>query len=486
MPVARSGHRFAASLAAAGLLLLFVSAQALGADTIYWANYTGNAISFARLDGFGGGRLSITGATPDNPEGVAIDSATGRLYWANFTNSTISFAQLDGSGGGQLNITGAAPHSPVGVAIDPAGGKIYWANAANDTISFAKLDGSGGGVLDINGATPDNPRGVAIDAAGGKIYWANAGNDTISFARLDNSGGGGQLETTGAIPSFPDGLAIDAAAGRIYWANNTSNAHPISYARLDNSGGGQLTTTGATASSAIGVAIDSAAGRIYWANNGNETISYARLDNSGGGQLDIAGALPSFPDFPVLLEAPAGAAAPAISAAGAALSCSRGSWAEDVAGAFLYRAPQTFAYQWSRNGTDLPGAGASTLTATTAGDYRCQVTARNQAGSASQVSAAHSVSSAAVARHSGKPNTRITKARISSRKHRARFTFRSVGNATGLQCELKRKHKRAKFRRCRSPKTYKHLKAGKYTFEVRAVGPAGRDPTPAKKTFRIR
>jgi len=29
------------------------------------------------------------------------------------------------------------------------------------------------------------------------------------------------------------------------------------------------------------------------------------------------------------------------------------------------------------------------------------------------------------------------------------------------------------------------LKPGKYTFEVRAVGPGGPDPSPAKKKFKI-
>ncbi len=36
-----------------------------------------------------------------------------------------------------------------------------------------------------------------------------------------------------------------------------------------------------------------------------------------------------------------------------------------------------------------------------------------------------------------------------------------------------------------SPQTYKHLKPGKYRFAVRAVGPGGTDPSPAKKRFKI-
>lgn len=74
-----------------------------------------------------------------------------------------------------------------------------------------------------------------------------------------------------------------------------------------------------------------------------------------------------------------------------ALSCSQGSWAPDLLGSFLYRAPAGFAFQWSRDGVGLPGASASTLTADEPGSYRCTVTASNFAGSTSQTSAAHMV-----------------------------------------------------------------------------------------------
>ena len=44
---------------------------------------------------------------------------------------------------------------------------------------------------------------------------------------------------------------------------------------------------------------------------------------------------------------------------------------------------------------------------------------------------------------------------------------------------------KATFKKCRPPKAYKHLKAGRHTFSVRAKGPGGVDPTPAKKKFKI-
>ena len=89
--------------------------------------------------------------------------AGGRVYWANdgSTTSRISFANLDGSGGGDL--AGATGGAPRGVAIGVAAGKVYWTKPGNTAtdgrISFANLDGSGGGggYLNTTGATVNRP-----------------------------------------------------------------------------------------------------------------------------------------------------------------------------------------------------------------------------------------------------------------------------------------------------------------------------------------
>jgi hypothetical protein len=87
-----------------------------------------------------------------------------------------------------------------------------------------------------------------------------------------------------------------------------------------------------------------------------------------------------------------------------------------------------------------------------------------------------------------RPNTKITKAKVKHRRHKAKFKFKATGaTATSFQCKLKRKrHKATGWKRCSSPKTYRHLKRGRYTFKVRAIGPGGKDKTPAKKSFRIK
>ena len=89
------------------------------------------------------------------------------------------------------------------------------------------------------------------------------------------------------------------------------------------------------------------------------------------------------------------------------------------------------------------------------------------------------------------PETTITHVTVNKRKRKARFNFSGIGAATGFQCELimaKEVHStkpRSRFSPCASPRIYKHLKPGRYTFEVRATNTVGPDPTPATKTFRI-
>jgi len=85
------------------------------------------------------------------------------------------------------------------------------------------------------------------------------------------------------------------------------------------------------------------------------------------------------------------------------------------------------------------------------------------------------------------PQTKLTKARIDATKGKATLRFKGSGSISGFQCALaSSKRKKPKFKPCRSPKTFRNLAPGAYTFKVRAVGPGGPDATPAKKHFAIR
>ena len=447
--------------------LAWEASVAFGADSLYWSNLGGGAIRVGSLDGSGTASNLFTGE--NGPDGVVINPATGKIYWADNSSGAIRVGNLDGSGTASNLFTGE--NGPDGVAINPVTGKIYWANLVAGAIRVANLDGSGTAANLFTGE--NSPVGVAIDPATGKIYWANLSSGAIRVANLDGSGTAANLFTGEAAPI---GVAINAAAGKIYWANNTTGA--IRVANLNGAGTASNLFSGETG--ALGVAIDPTAGKIYWARSSTAAIRVANLDGSGTASNLFTGE--SGPAYLALLRSPAGTGAPQASGGaklGSVLSCSQGSWADNILGAYFYRAPRSFTYQWARNGKDVAGANSSSFTASAGGSYTCRVTATNQAGSTSQTSAPHAV---------GPPNTKITKAKISQRKHKARFRFKAVGTATGFQCKLKLAHHRkpkAIFRRCSSPKTYRHLKPGRYTFKARAKGPGGTDPTPARKRFRI-
>lgn len=85
------------------------------------------------------------------------------------------------------------------------------------------------------------------------------------------------------------------------------------------------------------------------------------------------------------------------------------------------------------------------------------------------------------------PGTKLTRGIVRRHARRARFAFKSSQYAaTGFQCRLKRRGSGpGRYRRCRSPKAYRHLRPGRYVFSVRARNAGGPDPTPAHRSFRI-
>ncbi len=386
------------------LLGLLAPAAAGAADRVYFG--TGSSISYANLDGSGGGDLETGAATVEGARGIAIDPAAGRIYWANGGGGKfkISWANLDGSDGGDLPISGASVNYPYGVALDLTAGRIYWVNyqgPVTDRIAYANLDGSGGGYLPTTGATVANPEAVAIDPAAGRIYWSNE-TGPISYAALDGSGGD-DVNTSGAETGDSEGVAIDSANQRVYWTSHKTSspyAAVISSAGLDESGGSDLATPGATLSFPAGVAIDQTAGRIYWANTAaflaTGSISYAPLEGGSGGNLSIAGATSFGVNRPALLKAPVGTGAPKLTLGIATrprfLACDQGTWATDMPEALLYRAPHSFSYQWLRDGQPIAGATRSNIGVEgTGGDFECQVTATNAAGATTQTSRAQFV-----------------------------------------------------------------------------------------------
>jgi DNA-binding beta-propeller fold protein YncE len=422
----RRDHRLGAvgfaTIVLAFVAVLTLAARAQAAETLYWNNYGVDSVASANIDGSGGGTLNLGTEKVESPEGLAYDSVTNRLFVPSEDagSGRIIAVNLDGSGANSFTAPGAPIDEPEGVAVDPVSRMIYWENTGGEgSIAWAKLDGSAGGVLNTSGAEVVNPCcRIAIDPEGGRVYWTNSfgPNETgIAYASLNNTGGGGELDLTGStLEPGGSGLAVDHAAGRIYFL--AGNA--VGYANLNGTGGGDLSLETAPINTPWGLALDPSIGRIYWGNEGNDeertnAFGFVGTNGSGAGGINIASAPVSNPQDPLIIKSPSGTGAPAVTRDAvnpAALGCSTGSWAGDYPGSFVYQAPRSYAYQWLLNGAAISGATAATLTATQAGSYTCTVSATNQAGSASQSSAAPAIVTAAKVKLTIKPRKAKAKA----------------------------------------------------------------------------
>jgi DNA-binding beta-propeller fold protein YncE len=398
-------RRLALVLALAAAMVCLAAPAAHAANRIYWSNLPGNSISFANLDGTGGGKLPIDPATLNGPMGLAIDSAHGKLYWANYGNGTgtsIGVANIDGSGAHLLPITGGLVFAPHGVAVDDATGKLYWTNHIDgppdqDWIGVANLDGSGAGYFNTSGTSISGPRGLALDPAAGRLYWADWNGNLLSYANLN--GTGGQDLNIGTLAHHPEGVAVSPAQNYLFFGNfNDDPTHPeeqtIAHYNLDGSGGDNLPTPGATRDDPHGIAIDPANSLIYWANFDGNSISYEKLDGTSGGNLPTPGATLDGPNLPVLLKAPAPQGDLKLSgkpAPGGTLTCPTTGFAPDSLATLMYQAPKSIDFGWQENGKKVDGANGGTLKVHDVADYRCTETGTNAAGTGTVTSKATGV-----------------------------------------------------------------------------------------------
>jgi hypothetical protein len=419
------------------------------ADRIYW---TGPADTISGAPLAGGGTVDTLYAAPHvaGPGGLAIDPVAGLIYWANI-DGRIQRAPLAGGGTPDTLYGQLGAYEKGQVAINPVAGLIYWIDFVVHDATIQRAPLAGGGpvrtLYDWAQGVFAWTVGLSIDPAAGRIYWSNLFEGKIRGAPLAGGGPVDPLYGPAQGVNGPVAVAIDSAAQRIYWANrgdNTIRSAPLA-------GGGPVPLYGPAqgVNMPMALAIDptptgparieigeterpvadgwlrkplewarnrfsrssSSSGRIYWANSGDNTIRGAPL--AGGGPVELLHQGVISPWALAVLRAPLPAGAPTISWSlmlpddpfggwrfgdghsgplNQRLSCSRGTWAPDLVGSFLHRAPQNFAYQWRLNGNDVGGATSAHYTPTTPGSYTCRVTAVNDAGTSAQVSAAVTVS----------------------------------------------------------------------------------------------
>jgi hypothetical protein len=401
-----SRHRLgllAAVVALVSFALLGVAARAHASETMYWDNYSTSDVSFANVNGTGGGALNVTGAGIDEPEGMAYDPANGRIYIASENSEAISWVNINGSGGGVLN-TGSAPvEEPAGITIDLATQTLYWGNnSGEDAIGYAPVAGGSGGALSTAGLATATPQRIAIDTADGRLYWLQSNGVTgeeIAYANLNGSGGGLLTGSDTDLGRGQDSIAVDPAAQRLYVLfQGESEAGIMEWASLTGPEHGTVDVSKAPVDDVYGLAFDPSLSRFYWAGNttpgggkAEGSFGTATLAAGGSAAINVTTAPYKQPQDAIVVKSPTGAGLPAVTQSVAALSCSQGAWSQDYPGSSVYGAPVSYGYQWFLNGAPVAGATASTLAATAAGSYTCAVTGTNPSGSATQASAAATV-----------------------------------------------------------------------------------------------
>lgn len=261
------------------LMLAVGGGPVFAAGVVYWTNKGDDDPSICRgdMDGIGPYEVLLDRNNGlDEPRGLGLDVAAGKMYWTDAGTGKIQRANLDGT-----DVTDLVPDGNGFLAdleLDLDAGKMYWSDVGYGAIRRANLDGTD--VQDVcSGAY--TPYYLELDTAGGKIYWGEAQNTMIHRVNMD---GTGEIEdvVTGLVQVRDVGL--DLAEGMIYW--NDRNSYKVQRTRLDGSGNIEdLYTFIPQEGKPHGMALDLDAGMIYWTDTRRDLkwIIRGSMDGEMGG-----------------------------------------------------------------------------------------------------------------------------------------------------------------------------------------------------------
>lgn len=365
---------------------------------------------------------------------LAAPRAKALIYWADTQQQRIGRANNDGSGANNNFIsTGALPFA---VAVDAS--HIYWANQESDSIGRANIDGTGVNNSFITGII--EPSGIAVNET--SIFWSSLSGGTIGKAKIDGTSKNPNL-VSGLF--LPCGVAVDS--GHVYWVDSAGSPSYIGRAGLDGSTPNYSFVTIPGTSVPCGMAVDAAS--IFWTEPGflgpNGT-KIGRANKSTGTGADSS--------YIGNVSAPCG-----ITVFGSQLY-----WANAATSTI------------GRANTDATGVNQSFFA--TGGQEPCGIAVDTL--SLPPVSTAPS--QPAPGSSAPAPQTTIVKgpgAKLG--KGKAKFSFKSSQNGSRFECKLDGR----KAAKCKSPKRYTGLKPGKHVFKVWAISAGGKDPTPAKRRFKV-
>ena len=308
---------------------------------------------------------------------MAIDAAAGKVYWLNLDDEHRSATRISTAAAAACSTRPARrSNRSHGLAIDPAAGRIYWANSGsrNGSIGYANLNGSGGGQLNTTGATveAERPRGRPRPRAGSTGATSTAEQDLLRQPRRHRRRRPRHHRGHRRRPRRRRDRHRRPAGS----TGPTTSGNSIGYAGIERRWGGTAQRNrSALIDGPVGLAIDILAA-VYWANDGDDSVGYASISRlAPAGRSTRPGPPRTASAFPVMLESPRTEELTEVQGAhkpGSTLTCSQGHLEADLLESFLYRAPQSFSYQWFRNGKPIAGATRQTIVANKVGTYSCE------------------------------------------------------------------------------------------------------------------
>ena len=220
------------------------------------------------------------------PAQVAITPDGGTAYVANFDSGTVSAVNLHTNQvvGPPIIIGG----NPFGIAITPDGRTVYVANQAKKSVSA--IDTQTNQIVGAPITVGDNPDFLAISPDGRRAYVANSKSDTVSVIDTQTNQVVGPPIGVGEAPV---GVAISPDGRRAYVTNSKADTVSVIDTLTNNVVGAPINV----GEEPVGIAFTPDGKTVYVANFQSKTVSVIETESNlvvgppltdGGDPSDVA------------------------------------------------------------------------------------------------------------------------------------------------------------------------------------------------------
>lgn len=260
--------------AACGVSSLLLATPSFGL-TLYFTQDGSTQNRVNRIDS-AGGAVEVLQAGLAGPNGVDVDTSSGKVYWSDVSTNSIARKNLDGTGAVETVLT-AGLDNPFDLALDTQRDSLFFVNRGVGLIQKSSLDGQN--VVDV--VTAGGAVYLQLDIAAQELYFNFGGSGPTLVGRAGFDGTG--FETIVSEQSVISGIALDLAAGQLYYGMRETNM----IRRADLNGNGAQDFLTGLPEHPLDLAVDPVSGKLYWSFA--EGIHRVNLDGSGPIETVVSG-----------------------------------------------------------------------------------------------------------------------------------------------------------------------------------------------------